>query len=313
MISVLMSVYNESEYEIQQSIDSILAQTYTDFELIIILDQPNYSAGLELLREYSVKDSRVHIYVNNNNIGLALSMNRAAEYAKGEYLLRMDADDICFPNRFKLQYDAIRSGAYDLVCGNYDFIDEKGELLQQIPSVYSDRQLDALLPYRNVIHHPTVIMTAELFHKVGGYRNYPCAQDYDLWLRMKCIGAKMHMMSEKLIQYRVRQKSTTVSKRYKQYCTCEYIRMLYHAKNSMIGYSYENYLGYLDKRHVSDLNANQDFLKNMNQFLQVKQKIKSGHILRGIADFANVLFCSRYYRPHILRILKISYIKKFVK
>ena len=221
MISVLMSVYNETLDEIRQSLDSILSQTYTDFEVIVVLDQPQYMEGLALLRKYAEKDSRIRILENEKNIGLALSMNYAAENARGEYLLRMDADDICMPERFQLQYDAIQKGNYDLVCGNYDFIDEMGNLLLQKPAIYTDRQLEALLPHRNTIHHPTVIMRAAKFHEVGGYRNYPCAQDYDLWLRMKCAGYRMHMMSEKMIQYRVRQASTTVQKRYKQSCTGE--------------------------------------------------------------------------------------------
>ena len=165
MISVLMSVYNETLDEIRQSIDSILSQTYTDFELIIVLDQPKYSEGLVLLKKYAEQDNRVKILVNEKNIGLALSMNYAAEHACGEYLLRMDADDICMPDRFQLEYDVLQKGNYDLICGNYDFIDEGGNLLPQKPVIYTDRQITALLPYRNIIHHPTVIMTTEIFQK----------------------------------------------------------------------------------------------------------------------------------------------------
>ena len=200
MISVLTSVYNETLEEIRESIDSILSQSYRNFELIVVLDWPEYAEGLALLRAYAAKDARVKVLVNEKNIGLAMSMNYAAEHAAGEYLLRMDADDVCFPGRFQLQYDAIRGSEYALICGNYDFIDENGELLPQKATVYTDGQLNTLLPYRNIIHHPTVIMTAKAFQTVGGYRNYPCAQDYDLWLRMKCAGYKMHMMTEKLLQ-----------------------------------------------------------------------------------------------------------------
>ncbi len=313
MISVLMSVYNENLDEIRQSVDSILSQTYTNFELIVVLDQPNYAEGLALLSEYADKDSRVRVLVNERNIGLALSMNYAAENAKGEYLLRMDADDICFPNRFQLQYDAISTGEYDLICGNYDFIDENGSLLPQKPTLYTDKQLSALLPHRNIIHHPTVIMTAKAFHAVGGYRNYPCAQDYDLWLRMKCAGCRMHMMKEKMIRYRVRQASTTVQKRYKQSCTGEYIRSLYNRKNRMSGYSYDGYLAYIEKRHANDPSANKDFILNSERYLQAKQKIKRGNVVKGTADLCRVIFCSKYYRPHIFRSIKIALISRFIK
>ena len=313
MISVLMSVYNESLGEIRQSVDSVLSQTYRDFELIVVLDQPGYAEGLALLREYAEQDSRVKVLVNEKNMGLALSMNRAAENAAGEYLLRMDADDICVPERFQLQYDAISTGQYDLICGNYDFMDEDGNLLPQKSTHYNDRQIDALLPYRNIIHHPTVIMKAELFHKMGGYRDYPCAQDYDLWLRMKCAGARMHMMPEKLIRYRVRQTSISVQKRYKQSCTGEYIRSLYREKNNLAGYSYEGYLAYLDKRGVNDPAANEDFILNSQRYAQAKQKMRRGHIVGGLADLYRVVFRSKYYRPNIIQSLKIAAISKLMK
>lgn len=312
MISVLMSVYNETLDEIRQSVDSVLSQHFSDFELIVVVDQPSYGEGLALLQAYAQRDSRVFVLVNEKNIGLAMSMNRAAEHARGEWLLRMDADDICLPGRFQLQYDAASSGKYDLICGNYDFIDENGNLLPQKAMVCTDRQLDLLLPLRNAIHHPTVIMSAELFHKVGGYRDYPCAQDYDLWLRMKCAGARMHMMPEKLIQYRVRQNSTTVQKRYRQSCTGEYIRQLYRRKDKMSGYSYEGYLAYLDRRGVNKPEANADYVKNFEHYVQAKQDLKHGHLVRGASGLYRVLCFSEFYRPNILQSIRIAAITKFV-
>ena len=313
MISVLMSVYNETTNEICQSVDSILSQSYQDFELIIVLDRPEYAEGLVLLQEYAAKDPRVKVLVNEKNVGLALSMNYAAENAKGEYYLRMDADDVCYPNRFQIQYDAIHGSQYDLICGNYDFIDENGNLLPQKPGVYTDGQLSALLPYRNIIHHPTVIMKAKAFWEAGAYRNYPCAQDYDLWLRMKCNNCKMHMMPAKLIKYRVRQASTTVQKRYKQSCTGEYIRKLYRQKNDMAGYSFEDYLAYLDKRGVNKPGSNSDFIANFERYMQLKKKIKKGRLISAAGDFCKVMFLSKYYRPHILRSVKMAMVMKFVK
>lgn len=313
MISVLSSVYNETLEEIRESLDSILSQSYTDFELIIVLDRPEYTEGLTLLQEYAAKDARVKVLVNEKNIGLALSMNYAAENAKGEYYLRMDADDVCYPERFQMQIDAIEDGGYDLVCGNYDFMDENGNILPQKPALYTDRQMEAMLPYRNIIHHPTVIMKAKAFWQAGAYRNYHCAQDYDLWLRMKCNGCKMHMIPEKLIKYRVRQASTTVQKRYKQSCTGEYIRKLYQKGDNMQSYSYESYLAYLKKRGVNEPGCNEDFIANFERYMGLKKKIKRGHIISAAEDFCRVMFLSKYYRPRILRSITIAMVMKFAK
>lgn len=313
MISVLMSVYNETLSDIRESVDSILGQTYGDFELIVVLDRPEYAEGLALLQEYAAKDARVKVLVNEKNIGLALSMNYAAENAKGEYYLRMDADDVCYPERFQMQIDAISGGDYDLVCGNYDFMDENGNLLPQSPALYTDGQMEAVLPYRNIIHHPTVIMKAKAFWEAGAYRNYPCTQDYDLWLRMKCKGCKMHMMREKLIKYRVRQASITVQKRYKQSCTGEYIRKLYQKGDDMQSYSYEGYLAYLEKRGVNKPGSNEDFVANSERYMQFKKKIKKGRIISAAGDFCRVMFRSKYYRPHVLQSVKIAMLAKLVK
>lgn len=310
MISVLMSVYNEKLSEIRESIDSVLAQTYEDFELIVVLDNPTNSQAYSLLNEYSQKDSRIKVLVNNKNIGLAMSMNTAAEAASGEYFLRMDADDVCEPERFRLQYDVIKDGKYDLVCSNYEFIDEEGNCLNRKTGIYTDKQLDKLLPYRNIIHHPTIIMTAECFSKVGGYRNYPCAQDYDLWLRMKCAKIKMHMMPQMLLKYRVRPESTTIKKRYMQSCTLDYIRMIYK-KSRMKGYSYEDYNSYLKKRGVDKEGANEDFLHYSQMYIDAKKNFSDKKFLKGMKKLLKIWFCSKYYRPRVLSSLKMVVIMKF--
>ncbi len=313
MISVLMSVYNETLDEMKQSIDSVLAQTYKDFELIVVLDKPEYTDALALLEEYAKKDARVVVKVNHENIGLAMSMNVGAEVAKGEYLLRMDADDICMPDRFQKEFDTITNGGYDFVCGNYDIIDENGVLLSGEQPYYTQRQIKLLLPHKNIIHHPTVIMRADKFREVGGYRNYKCAQDYDLWLRMQNAGYKFYMMPDKLIHYRVRQKSTTVHQRFKQMCTLSYIRTLYHNKPSMSGYSYEGYLNYLARHKAEDKEAQQDYAKNFGMYQSSKQKIKKGNIIGGVSELFSVLCKSKYYRPNIAKSFLISFVTKFVK
>lgn len=311
MISVLTSVYNEEENEIREALDSILSQSYTDFELIIVVDKPDNEKAINLLDEYRDKDDRVKVIVNEKNIGLALSMNVAAEAAGGEYLLRMDADDVCYPNRFQMQYDCINGSEYDLVCGNYDFMDEDGELLPQKVKVYNDKQMHKLMPMRNIIHHPTVIMRADAFRKMGGYRNYKCTQDYDLWLRMLCAGFRMHMMPEKLIKYRVRAKSVTIMSRYKQSCTGEYIRSLY--KNKMFGYSYDGYLEYLKKHNAEEKATNEDFMANSKLYMDSKRALAKGKIIEGVCGLAKVFFASKYYRPHFIQSMRIALITKLSK
>lgn len=308
-----MSIYNESINEIRQSIDSIIGQTFSDFELIIVIDQPKYEDAQILLEWYSSKDSRIRYFVNKQNVGLALSMNFAAEHANGDYLLRMDADDICLKDRFQLQYDAIITGKYDLVCGNYQYIDEKGDEVDQKVTIYSDRQISMLLPIRNVIHHPTVIMRADKFHAVGGYRNYPCSQDYDLWLRMRNSGCTFHMLPNYLIYYRIRQNSITMRHKYKQYCTCEYIRNLYRNSKRGLHFSEEGYYAYLVANNVNSQLANDDYTLYKNKYLEAKCQIKKGSIINGFRSMLDIILNSRYFRPHILQGIYIILVTKFMK
>ena len=311
--SVLMSVYNETLSDIKTSIESILMQNYKDYELIIVVDNPEYKSAIALLNEYLTKDDRIKVIVNDQNIGLALSMNVAASHASGKYLLRMDSDDVSYPERFQKEINVIKNGDYDLVCGNYTYIDENGNPIDRNVDVYTDSQIIKLLPLRNVIHHPTVIMKTSTFKNVGKYRNYDCAQDYDLWLRMLDAGCKFHMLPEPLIQYRIRSSSVTVSKRYKQSCTGDYIRLLYHKskKQRMTGYSYENYKQYLESRGAESSMCQNDYLIYSRLYMESKEKLKRGEIGRGCLGVLKVLLFSKYFKPNIITGLRIAMIRNF--
>ena len=103
-VSVLMSIYNERYNDIEKAVNSVLKQTFKDFEFIIVIDEPS-RANLASMLE--ARDPRIKIYLNKENIGLAKSMNRAAELADGKYLARMDADDVSLPQRLEKEYKSI--------------------------------------------------------------------------------------------------------------------------------------------------------------------------------------------------------------
>lgn len=104
-ISVIMSVYKEPLDWMAQSIDSILNQIYSDFEFLIVDDNPTDDKLIYFLNDYQKKDSRIKIIVNEQNVGLTKSLNIAIKQAQGKYIARMDADDISCKNRFQVQYD----------------------------------------------------------------------------------------------------------------------------------------------------------------------------------------------------------------
>lgn len=318
VISVLMSVYNETESEVLESVESLLNQTFRDFEIIIVNDDPKSEANKALLGKVALMDSRIRIIHNEVNMGLALSMNKAALYAKGAYYARMDADDVCYPNRLQQQYDVIRTGEYDLVCSGFVHIDEKSQPLPEKDGKnfhHTPEMIRESLPYKSVIHHPTVIMTREIFHKVGGYRNFPCSQDYDMWLRMLSADARFYMIPEALIQYRIRSGSISVSKRLRQKLTIEYIRDLYveRLRNGCDTFSEENYQNYL-KKYVKDEKKQTALIDEGDvDLVKANQLIRGGNKTGGMLLKLKVLLFNPVYRHVFSKLLVKKYEIKYLQ
>lgn len=297
-VSILMSVYNEKEKDLRQSIESVLNQDFQDFEFIIVNDNPNNDIIKDILRQYSEIDKRIKLILNEENIGLAMSLNRAAKIANSEYLLRMDADDICEPNRISIQYNFIRSHEYDVVCSNYSFINEHSLPINREVRHYTPSEIVKKLPQGNVIHHPTVIMKKEAFDIVGGYRDFPCSQDYDLWLRMLEKNFSFYMINKKLLRYRVRSESISVSRRYEQLCTSIYIRNLYleRLKTGKDNYTFSNYKKYLSNlaRYTEKEKVNNYY----NMLVKSHENYNNKKYISGLYIRMKVFLNSKIYREN---------------
>ena len=132
-ISVIMSVYSERVDWIRKSIDSILNQTYSDFEFIIVNDKPDKEENAQLLEEYAARDSRIKVLTNEENIGLTKSLNKAFALAEGEFIARMDADDMALPERFKIQLEFMNAHPEIIASGGSAcIINEKDEVIGRL-------------------------------------------------------------------------------------------------------------------------------------------------------------------------------------
>lgn len=227
-ITVLMTAYNEPIEFVEKAINSILTQTYKDFEYIIILDNPNNDEMCLYLERAAKKDGRIRFFVNERNMGLARSLNRGLTLAKGTYIARMDADDISKPERLEKEVHFIEETGADMVCCLVDKIDEDGEKWDEIgPFPDSPDFIKEMLPIQDIIVHPTVMMNTERVNALGGYRPFASCQDYDLWLRMLTNGYQIRILNENLLNFRRHKNSITASKRYVQLLNEVYIRQLY--------------------------------------------------------------------------------------
>lgn len=227
-LSVIMSVFNETHIELAQAINSVLQQTFTDFEFIIVLDNPKNTSAKKMLEQCREKDSRIKVLINKENIGLALSLNIAAKRCCGKYIARMDADDISCVDRFKKQVLFLdQHPGYAVVGTRYLKIDEKGDELitDTLPFENHDSIMKAL-KYGNIIVHPSIMMRRDSLEKVGYYRDFRNSQDYDLWLRMAKVGEKFYILPEVLLKYRVRNNSISGINAARQYSYAAYARNL---------------------------------------------------------------------------------------
>lgn len=221
-ISVLMSVYNESENVLRESIYSILNQTYKNIEFIIINDNPCRSENTNVLK--GIEDSRVQIIVNECNKGLVSSLNTALRKATGDYIARMDADDISYENRLEKELEYLKKESMDIVGCFIELIDEKDEklgIVQKFPITHKD--FIRVNRWRQGIAHPTFLAKRGVYEDLKGYRCFDYCEDYDFVTRAVYKGYKVGNIPEVLLKYRIRSDSITNERIYEQKVRSHYI------------------------------------------------------------------------------------------
>ena len=210
-VSILMGIYNCAD-TLSDAIDSILKQTYVNWELILC-DDGSQDDTYQVASKYKEKyPDKIILLKNKKNIRLAATLNHCAKHATGKYIARMDGDDLSLPDRFEKQVDFLdRHPEYALIGTYMKAFDEKGEKniipIKEIP-VKTD------LPKFNPFHHATIMMKREVFEALEGYRVSKLttrAEDVDLWFRFFANGYKGYNIAEPL--YLVREDVATFNRR----------------------------------------------------------------------------------------------------
>lgn len=302
MISVIMSTYKEDERLLRESIESILNQTYRDFEYIIILDYPDNVVHKSVIEEYALKDDRIHFYVNEKNMGLTDSLNRGLSLCHGEYIARMDADDISLPDRLERQLEYLEKNHYDLIGGITEMINENGSLLYSIKSVPTDpKKINKALRYSQCIAHPTWLGKKEVFEKNAGYRHMPLCEDYDFTLRAVLNGFVISNLNEAVLKYRMTSNSISRSNLFEQYLYMAYITNEY--KNNRIA-SVDKAYAYV-QQHLNETDSDK-YLEANVIFNRMLQEMSDKQFLSFIKDGFCLLFSSKYYLNKIYRFMMLS-------
>lgn len=220
-ISVVMPIYNSEKY-IKEAVDSVLNQTYKDFELLAIYDNGTNDNTPEILENYAKEDKRVKSINIREERGLVKALNYGMGIAQGEYIARMDADDICRPERFEEQIKYLNEnrnieilGTMVEVIGDMDE-NFKLNLEKNLNLEFSNVNAEeCILNHWYCLAHPSVIFRKSTIQFLGGYSNH-VAEDLDLWLRCLKNNNTVFKLNKKLISYRVHNEAKTqvVNKNY---------------------------------------------------------------------------------------------------
>jgi glycosyltransferase involved in cell wall biosynthesis len=207
-ISVMMPVYNAKRY-VAEAIESILGQTFRDFEFLII-DDGSTDGSLEIIKRYAARDVRIRLW-SGPNVGYAPRLNEMLALARGDLVARMDADDVSFPDRFARQLEFLRDHLdVDVVGGARENIDSKGHFLCVNREVEDHNDIQSqLLNGICPISHPSVVMRRNAVLAVGGYRpEMMPSEDADLWMRMGERG-RLANLADVVVRYRVHDASVS--------------------------------------------------------------------------------------------------------
>ena len=296
LISVVMSVYNSQKW-LRESIESILNQSYTNFEFIIINDG-SVDNSKKILDEYSKKDERIKVY-DQKNSGLTISLNNAIRKSQGQFIARLDADDISCRDRLKQQLNEIKNKKLDLVASNFVEIDHMGNRL----NFYDIRNkknnlLNYFLGGNTLFPHSSVMFKKEAFNYLDGYNSYfKKSQDLDLWLRFYEKNFKIGFCKKKepLVFIRKHKESITHND-YDDIYTCLAIFNYYFRNNSL-------------NIDINSQNKNHENLKiklRENKIYKViNERASIRDALKKILSWTNVNF---YLKKLFFNLLRLSFL-----
>jgi glycosyltransferase involved in cell wall biosynthesis len=203
MISVLMTTYNEDRNSFILCVDSMLNQTYDDFEFIMVFE-PN-DINFDFIKTYTAKDDRVKIIVNKEKKGFVKSLNAGLLIASGKYMARIDSDDFCEINRLELQVKHLESNQnIDVLGTNITLIDENNSFIINRQYKIDHKSIRKSFLFTTGVAHPSVMVKIEVLKKFGFYNeNFKFSEDLELWLRLLKNNCVFANLDELLVNYRV--------------------------------------------------------------------------------------------------------------
>lgn len=307
VISVIMSVYREPIPWLEEAIESILHQTYSDFEYIIVIDDPSNTEILDCVGKFAAQDIRIRMVPNAVNKGLAKSLNRGLSLAKGTYIARMDGDDISLPERFEKQLAFMEANPGIALCGTQIIrINESGQAVSMGDYPSDPTLLKRLVHTRSIATHPSYFGRKEVFDELGGYRPFPAAQDYDFLYRLIDAGHLVSNLPERLFKFRLNAQSISHKKVFIQRMCGRYIKELHLARIHTGSDSFS--LKTLDARIEAAQPQKESLQVAQQSFTQALSLKKQGKYIKALFLFGKSYVRSRLFREAIHNILRSKWI-----
>ncbi len=198
-VSIIFTTYNEKKNNLKLSLNSVINQTYNNIEIIICLEPGEKNK--KIIRKY-LKNSSHIIIESKKKLGLTNALNLSIEKSTGDYIARMDSDDIWMNNKIKKQLEYINEKKLDVIGSDIQLINENGKKVGI--RKYSKRNIKTNLLFQNGICHPSVFLRKSVLNKYGNYDpEFKYCEDLELWLRLLSHGVKFGYIPEVLLKYRV--------------------------------------------------------------------------------------------------------------
>ena len=181
LVTVLMPVYNGEKY-LAEAIESVLNQTFADFELLII-DDCSSDNSVEIIQSYN--DNRLKLIINEENIGQSKTLNKGIEFAKGKYIARLDQDDLSYKERLQIQIEKISDSEISIIGSWANVIDTNSQIIGYIQHPVDNESIIDALGINCALTHSSIFMKREDVVSLGGYsKKYKIAMDWELWVRV---------------------------------------------------------------------------------------------------------------------------------
>ena len=213
-VSVLLAVHNDARF-LPATLDSILGQTFDDFELVTI-DDASTDATPQILQ--SAGDPRIRYFRNDQNAGLVRSLNRGLALCRGRLIARIDGDDLCERERFAAQVAYLAEHPDLAGCATWTTeIDEHDQVIGALEPCEDPDHVRWSLCHTNRLYHPSIMLRRDVLAEAGGYdAAYPATEDYELWTRLIAGGERFAVVPRRLIRYRRRPGSVSAIHRDRQ-------------------------------------------------------------------------------------------------